>query len=93
MWAAQNGETSAAKILLEYGANLNAQNNDGETALHSGCQGGYQEVVQILLNKHADRNILDNNGKTPLDLAKKKLNQDPENGNLKRIKDLLLSVK
>ncbi|WP_353273619.1 tetratricopeptide repeat protein [Wolbachia endosymbiont (group A) of Agelastica alni] len=92
MYYKQGKYDKALKVFLEKGADLNAKNNDGETALHWAAKGGYQELVQLLLSKQADPNIQDNNGKTPLDLAKEKSTQDPENENLKAIMDLLLSV-
>ena len=44
---------------MEYVANVNAKNGDGETALHWAAKGGYQEIVQLLLGKQADPNIED----------------------------------
>ena len=77
---------------MEYDADVNAKNGDGETALHWGAKGGYQEIVQLLLDKQADPNIKDKNGKIPLGIAQEKLVQDPENENLKTTTALLLSV-
>ncbi|WP_237342887.1 tetratricopeptide repeat protein [Wolbachia endosymbiont of Folsomia candida] len=92
MWAAEKGKVSAARILLEYGANTNAIDNYDQTALHFATEGGYLKLVQLLLSKQANFNIQDKNGKTPLDLAQEKLVQDPEDDNLKIIASLLLSV-
>jgi len=47
--AAQNGQTDAVRELLEAGANLNARDMSGQTALIAAAGGGHTEVVQILL--------------------------------------------
>lgn len=51
MWAAQARNLDAVQILLKYGADVNARNNDGKTAFDWVDQGRYKEIIQILLNK------------------------------------------
>lgn len=54
-----------AKILLEGGADINFQNNDGATALHVAsffCRPG---IVRLLLEKGADKTIKNRFGATP----------------------------
>ena len=68
-WAAQHGQTVGLKILLEYGAAVNKQDNDGWTALHyTAANGGHLETIRILLQYGAGINIKTNAGQTPADL-------------------------
>ena len=49
---------------------LEAQNNDGQTALHLACRRGSVELVQAILEyKEADVDILDKDGDPPLVFA------------------------
>ncbi|MCA9934600.1 MAG: ankyrin repeat domain-containing protein [Ardenticatenaceae bacterium] len=56
-------------ILLEGGADPNAQDNFGNTALHHAAMRGSVEVIQFLIENGAVLDIENNNGKTALDLA------------------------
>lgn len=47
--AAGEGELETIKLLVKAGANINAGNYDGRTALHSACAVGNQRVVEFLL--------------------------------------------
>ena len=40
-----------APDLATLGADVNARNNDGQTALDWAAKGGYNEIVQLLLDK------------------------------------------
>lgn len=40
-----------AESLLKYNANINAQNENGQTALIIAAQKGYNDVVKLLLEK------------------------------------------
>jgi ankyrin repeat protein len=55
--AAVFGQTEIAKALIEAGANLNIQNNDGSTALHCAAFFCRPEIVKMLLDKGADKTI------------------------------------
>ncbi len=59
------------KTLIQYGANINAQNSKGVSALHAASKAGFLKVVKILIAAGADQKINDFKGKTPLDYAKK----------------------
>ena len=54
--------------LFKYGADVNAQDEEGQTALHYACSVGYESVIQILLKSSADKAISDNEGLKPIDV-------------------------
>jgi hypothetical protein len=54
------------RILLEHGADPNAQDCEGKTALLNAADNSYAEQAEILLNAGADPNLADNEGRTPL---------------------------
>jgi ankyrin repeat protein len=68
--AVEKGYADIVRVLLQYGADVNAiAEDDGYTALHLAVYYGHLEVVITLLQKGADINIKDINGKTVLDIA------------------------
>ena len=52
--------------LLARGADVTAQDNDGDTALHGAAQTGNVEIVRMLLDKGANPNVKNSVGGTPL---------------------------
>ena len=48
MWTSQNGHSSVIKLLLEFGAQADIQDNKGETALMIASQNGHSKVVRLL---------------------------------------------
>ncbi|MGI4791245.1 MAG: ankyrin repeat domain-containing protein [Janthinobacterium lividum] len=72
MWAAgSSGHLSVAHLLLERGANVNAQNSGGWTALFNAACSNKPEMVTLLLECGADGRLKDEDGDTALDLALK----------------------
>lgn len=67
----------AARMFIEYGANLNIQDNDGNTALIHAILHNNEPMVKLLLENGADLTIKNNAGQTALDIA-----QQGENGNI-----------
>lgn len=57
------------RLLLEYGAPVNAFQADNFTPLHAAAQNGDIEIVELLLAAGAAPSLRDSEGKTPLDLA------------------------
>jgi len=55
--AAVWGQPTVARILLEAGADVNAQNEDGGTALHGAVFFGHVDVVRVLMDDQADVTI------------------------------------
>ena len=77
-YAAITGKTEAVKLLLEAGANINAKNDRGQTALHVALDirdygyrkyGLSKDTIELLLARGTDVNLKDKAGRTPLHLA------------------------
>src|SRR5262245_36436684 len=76
--------TQLMDLLLQHGANVNAQvngtktysmriarspsPNEGMTALHAAAQSGSAEIVRYLVDHGATTNLVDDNGRIPMDL-------------------------
>ncbi|KAE9385780.1 ankyrin, partial [Gymnopus androsaceus JB14] len=54
MIAAEIGHLDVVSVLIEEGANVNAQSEDGSTALRQASQEGHLEIVKLLLNHGAE---------------------------------------
>ena len=67
-WAAMMGQTAAAELLLEHGADINGRNRDDNTALHLAVFLGRAETVELLLKNGADVNAKNDDGGTPIDI-------------------------
>jgi ankyrin repeat protein len=59
----------ATRLLVGLGADINAVNNDGWTALHAGTFAGHESVVQFLLDHGARLNEKTKYGQTALGIA------------------------
>src|SRR3990167_1841251 len=53
-------------LLSNFGANPNAQDESGETALMVASEAGYLDIVNLLLQNGANPNLQDNNNDTAL---------------------------
>jgi len=59
--AAIKGRKKVAELLLTYKADVNAQDNDGNTPLHNAIKYRQREVAELLLENHADVEAKDKN--------------------------------
>jgi ankyrin repeat protein len=62
----------AVKMLLDLGADINAVDNKGDTAMHGAAYGNFPTIVRLLAERGADINIwkrADTEGRTPLYIA------------------------
>lgn len=60
---------ASIKLCLDAGADLNAADNQGDTALHGAAQKGWDQVTQFLVDRGAKLDAKDKKGHTPLDAA------------------------
>lgn len=73
MIAAREGGLETVAFLVEQGANIDASDSNGATALHIAARPWWRENVEllgILLAAGARRDVRDSRGRTPLDLAR-----------------------
>jgi len=62
-------DVERVKLLLEYGADVNASTGQGRTALHFAVLRNQVDITKLLLKNAARIDIEDRYGKTPLDYA------------------------
>lgn len=67
-WAAMMGQTAAAELLLQQGADINGRNRDRNTALHLAVFLGRAETAELLLKNGADVHAKNDDGATPVDI-------------------------
>jgi ankyrin repeat protein len=72
-----------ARLLIDYGVDVNSQDDDLRTPLHQAAEFGIPEITRLLLENGADVNAKDDLGGTPLLYAVR------QNSNLEIIKLLL----
>lgn len=68
-FAVNSGHISAAKVLLKWGADVNAKFHDGITSLHLAAQMGYLDMVSFLLLHGANITAETENTDTPFSMA------------------------
>jgi ankyrin repeat protein len=76
MWAAGHEDgvgvhaaESTVDLLLSRGAQVDAIDDRGRTALMMAAELGHAEIVEMLIGRGADQSVRDKSGKTALDLA------------------------
>ena len=67
--ASYNGNVETARMLLEYGAEVDRRNDRGQTPLGGVAFKGYEEIVTLLLGHGADIDADNGGGMTPLMFA------------------------
>lgn len=65
-YAARHNRDEVCKLLLAWGASVNALTRGGQTPLHRAAGSGHGHIVDILLKAQADTTIKDSDGKTAL---------------------------
>jgi hypothetical protein len=58
-----------AKLLLEKGANVNAVNQQGFSAIHGAANRGFDAMIRFLAEKGAQLDVKDSQGRTPATFA------------------------
>jgi ankyrin repeat protein len=87
--AAALGNVETVRFLIERGANLNSQDDEGFTALMNACQNRHVEVVRMLAGKGADKSLKSKYGDTALSLVAGKYEDTQAGRARKQIADLL----
>ena len=59
----------AAKLCLDKGADVNAVNKQGFTAMHGAANRGFDKMVQLLADHGAKLDVKDSQGRTPMTYA------------------------
>ena len=70
----QKQSIEAINMMLDLGADINASNNDGLTAMHGAAFSGANDVVKFLAEHGAKLDMKDRYGQTPLSRAEGDLN-------------------
>ncbi len=76
MIACGSGHFEVARLLLEHGANVNLQTEDGQTALMIACAGQKREIVQLLLENQAQVDLRTTHNHSALSLAENGRNKN-----------------
>ena len=63
------GNVGPVKMLLEFEAEVNVQDNSGDTPLHIAARNGRTAVVEVLLKNGASTSIVNKKNQTALDTA------------------------
>lgn len=72
MIAVEKNNPSLVQYFIDEGADLNLQDNEGNTALHIAFENGYNEIADKLIAQKANQNILNSNKQTAEDIKKSK---------------------
>jgi len=76
MFASRSGYLDIAELLLDHGADVNANEENLWTPLHLASLHGHLETVEVLLNRGADVHARNINGRTPSGLASRSGGRD-----------------
>ncbi len=76
MAAVMKGNLQLINALLERKVNLNAQDDEGKTALHIATLTNQNDIVKLLLKEGAKKEIKSNFNESPLDIARSNKNTE-----------------
>ncbi|CAN6658702.1 hypothetical protein TRVA0_031S00210 [Trichomonascus vanleenenianus] len=76
--AAKHGHTDLVGLLLAFGGNSDALNNDGETAMEQTIGRGHLDTIKLLLKSGADPLRKDKRGRSYYDIAREAVGSDDE---------------
>lgn len=65
----EKGNVKLLETVLQQGANVNCENNEGQTPLHIACLFGHFEIVELLVQKGAEIHAMNKEYKIPMTLA------------------------
>ncbi len=65
--ALKTNDVERAKVCIKLGADMNAKDNVGGTALMWAASRGYKDIAELLIKSGADVNAKNNNGRTALE--------------------------
>ena len=68
-WVTEPQAIEAAKLAIDLGADLNAVNVPGDTAMHAAAYAGFNNMIPFLLDKGASLNPKNKRGNTPYLIA------------------------
>src|SRR5690606_16023345 len=68
-WGAQHFNEACMQAMIDFGANLEERNGNGETALYHAVSQSQAAAVKFLMKSGASPVALDGNNKTPIDAA------------------------
>lgn len=67
--AARKKDPHLLKTMIEAGAQIDSQNNEGQTVLHVSCMMGDEDSVRVLFMARANAGIPDYEDRVPIHLA------------------------
>jgi ankyrin repeat protein len=93
-YAARDGRTESAKILVNAGADLKQTDPNGITPLMMAINNTHMETAKFLIDKGSDINVVDWYGRTPLWAAVEARNMDVDNATFKNgvVREPILEV-
>ena len=69
--AEERNALDTVRVTLEFGADVNAADEQGETVLHSAASRNFTTIVRLLAELDVDLDVKNDAGLTPLELAKR----------------------
>jgi ankyrin repeat protein len=68
-YTSYHGRTDATRLLMSFGANVNATNRDLKTPLHVAASNGFASTIRCLVKGGGNLTMKNCDGQTPLDCA------------------------